>query len=183
MSGAPWRLFYVQGGKELAIAGDLRERAIEAFCPFERFKRHLPRGIAWVDKPLYPSYIFARTDRFAETKLISGVVHVVSRGTRALAVPDNIISTMVGFCSPEGEVRRVDTTKNSFGFRGVAGDRFTFKKRSPLFGVIGEIVSISSLDETGQIRAFVDLFGRLTEISLHFSEVGSLVKDDVRAVA
>lgn len=179
---SPWRLFYVQGGKELGVARDFRSRDIEVFCPFERFKRHSPSGISWEDKALYPSYVFAKTDRFTEVKLIRGVISVVSRGPKALSVPDRILSGMSSFCSEEGEVRRFDTTKNSYLFKGEAGDRFTFKKKSPLYGIIGEIISTVSLDETGQIRAFVEIFGRMTETSLHFSEV-DILKDDVRAVA
>lgn len=179
----PWRLFYVQGGRELGVAKDFRSRDIEAFCPFERFKRHSPRGIAWIDQALYPSYLFARTDRIAEIELIRGVVGVVRRGNRALTIPQRILDSMASLCNEEGEVRRLDMTKNSFSFRGETGDRFSFKKKSPLYGIIGEIISTVSLDETGQIRAFVEIFGRLTEISMHFSEVDNIFKYDVKAVA
>lgn len=178
-----WRLFYCQGGTELRISEDLRARDVSTFCPFERFKRHSPKGHFWEDKPLYPSYVFAKTDRFASTKLIRGVIGVVSRGTRPLSVPDNLLLKMSELCDAEGVVRRLDTTKNSFAFRAALGDKVLFKKKSPLYGIIGEIISLVDLDESGQIKALVEIFGRLTEISMHFSEVEELVGVDERAVA
>jgi transcription antitermination factor NusG len=182
-----WRALYCYGGRELRAAQDLKDLQIETFCPYEKFKRHTKvRGttqVRWKDFPLFPNYIFVNCDSFLEATRVRGVLGVVSAGRRPLSIPDKIISRMRELAEPDGLARRLDMTKNSFWFKGREGDKFLFKARSPLHGLIGQITSLAKLDESGEIDAWVELFGRPTEVSLKHTDVAEIVRDDLQPVS
>lgn len=172
----PWRAFYCRSSEELRARDELRALGIEVFCPFERFKRHLKRrgvtiGVFWADVPLFPNYLFARTNSFARLELVRGLGSPIKTSAGPLAVPERVILRMQSLCGPDGLAFKADLTKNSFWFRGRVGDSVQFKPKSPLAGLLARISSISRLDESGTLEAWVELFGQETQVSFPYSEV------------
>ena len=180
-----WRALYCRSGMELPAGAELTLLGFETFCPYERFKRHKNvRGtiqIRWINTPIFPNYLFVNTDNLFEIQTIKGVLKIVQIGAKPLSVPDKVISALRALADPSGLLHTVDMTKNSFRFKGKEGDKFSFKSKSPLAGLIGKISSISRLDETGEVLAWVDILGRSTEVRLNFSEVGKVLEREAEA--
>lgn len=167
---APWRVFYCAPRQELRAEAELRSLGIETFLPYERFKRHRKRGnvvlgVYWDKVPLFPSYLFARTNAFARAALIAGIVAPVASPLGPVVVPEGVLSRLRALCGPDGLVFAADLTKNSFWFRGRPGDTVRVAD-GPFAGFLGTISSIARLDETGDISAWLDLFGQSTSVSL-----------------
>ena len=177
----PWRVFYTQSGQELKARDELQALGVATFCPFQSFKRHRKRGanvtvgVFWADVPLFPNYLFVRTNSFARVALVRGIIAPVAFGQGPLAVPESIIARLRAVCSPAGLVFKADLTKNSFWFSGRPGDTFRFRNGTPLSGLLGTISDISKLDDSGEIRAWVNVLGGATEVSLDHKDV-SLVE-------
>lgn len=173
---APWRVFYCAPKQELRAQEELRSLGIETFCPYERFKRHRKRGevtlgVHWESVPLFPSYLFARTNAFARIALVRGIVAPVDTPLGPVVVPEEVLSRLRGICAPDGLVFAADLTKNSFWFRGRPGDTVRVGEASPFAGFLATITSVSRLDETGEIQAWLDIFGRVTPVSLPHTSV------------
>lgn len=177
-----WRAVYCKSGAEIAIAKELSLFGIDALCLYERFKRHTKVAgttqVRWVNIPVFRNYIFGQVDGVSNLKLIKGVIGVVSSSSRALSIPDRVISQLRLLGDENGLVRQADLTKNSSHFTAAVGDKFAFHSRSPLRGLIGQILSLAKLDETGEIVAWVEAFGRTTEVSLQYSEVSEVFSQE-----
>ena len=176
-----WRAIYCNYRQELVARSELALLGVEAFCPYERFKRHFKVNnatqVRYINLAMFPNYIFANIDNFYLLDSVKGVIGPVNVGRRPLAVPEKIVSTMRALADPDGLVHWTDMTKHSFAFKGKVGERFTVKPRNPLHGFILCISDISRLDETGEIAAFVNMFGRETEVRLDFRSVEKILAE------
>lgn len=173
---APWRVFYCAPRTELRAQAELTSLGIETFVPFEKFKRHRKRGnvtlgVSWESVPLFPSYVFARTNAFARVALVRGVVAPVGTALGPVAVPEKVLERLRSLCSPDGLVFAADLTKNSFWFRGRVGDTVRVRGGSPFEGFLGTLTSVARLDETGEVSAWINIFGRETPVSLPHGSV------------
>lgn len=182
-----WRAIYCRGGMEISAARELSAKSVEAFCLYERFKRHFTvKGgtqVRWIAVPVFNNYIFARTDSVSNLKTVKGIVGVVSTATRVLAVPNSVIESLRRLGDETGLVKQADLTKNSSHFSAVVGDKFSFTTNSRLKGLVGQILSLAKLDESGEITAWVEAFGRTTEVTFPYTEVDKILTEPVQQVA
>lgn len=93
-----WFCFKALPKKE-HIAAELlrREAGMEAFCPRIAYHKKTRRGKVRFVEPLFPGYLFLRTDLQNEYRLIratKGVRDVVSFGPRVPPVPESFIEEL-----------------------------------------------------------------------------------------
>ena len=84
-----WYALYTRSRHEKLVARLLDERGIESFLPVCDVLSKWKDRRKWVQKPLFPGYLFARLadGDFAEVGEVRGVVHVVGSGAGPIPVP------------------------------------------------------------------------------------------------
>lgn len=173
-----WAAAYCEPRRELFARDELTARGYTVFCPFERVTRR--RKVAHryrletVDLAVFAPYLFVKTAEFKAAAEVPGVHSIVSVAGRPLTVPDRIISRLRAVSDEQGLVTK-DITKPSFWFQGDIGHIFEFGVKSPLRGFTGKISSLAELDETGELKAWVEMLGGEREISVPLSAVGHIV--------
>lgn len=168
---SPWHVVYCSGGRDIAVRDGLAKRGFEVFVPFERVtrKRKTRRGVEvheTKDIPVFAGYAFVKSDAFIKIEQTPGVLCMVKLVGRPLVVPTRVVELLRRGTDATGMVREKDITKLSFSFGGEIGDQFSFKRSSPLHGFMGRIGSLASLDETGNIEAWVQMLGSERLISV-----------------
>jgi transcription antitermination factor NusG len=174
-----WHAAYCESRREMKARDGLLALGLEVFFPFERLtqRRKLRGGvfrIETVERPVFPNYLFVKTDAYMAAEDVVGVSHMVASRGRPLVVPEAVIGLLRAAADQTGMVSARDISKISFSFGGRIGDRFAFKKASPLNGLIGRISSIARLDDTGTISAWVEMFGGEREVVVPHSLVSLL---------
>jgi transcription antitermination factor NusG len=172
-----WRAVYCISGQEGLAAKELTALGHSVFYPFERFKRHKAvlgtTQIRWIDQALFPGYIFVESD-FIDLEFVQGAISVVRSGLRPLSIPGPVINALQRLADASGLIRSEDLTKNSSQFKGKPGDPIRIVK-GPFEGLIAKIHSLSRLDETGEISAWVEAFGGSVKVDFPFTAVKSKV--------
>jgi transcription antitermination factor NusG len=81
----PWFAVYVRPKAERTVERALREKGLEAFAPYYRSRRRWRDRTVERDFPLFPGYLFARTDRLQRLSIVSttGVLGIVGFGGQA----------------------------------------------------------------------------------------------------
>lgn len=178
---AKWRAAYCESRRELFARDGLLARGFEVFCPFERVTRRRRAGLGGkfrletVDLPVFAPYLFVRTEQYLAVEQTPGVRSVVGIAGAPLEIPDRIIAKMQLASDAAGLVSARDITKISFSFAGKVGDAFNFKDNSLLRGLTARISSLSKLDESGELRVWVEMLGGEREISVPYTAVGSFI--------
>lgn len=177
-----WRAVYCLQRCELFARDNLVAAGIEVFLPFERVtRRRKIRGQSayrdvTVDEPIYPRYMFAFSYDVKPILDARGVADVVRRGCTPVQVPERIVARLRKMADAEGCVDKRDITKPSFHFKGKVGDQFEFARGSgPLAGFQAVIASLESLDDDGEISAFVDLLGKSHMVKVPWTGVGRVL--------
>ena len=183
---APWRAVYCVGGQEIRALGFLKEQGFTAFCPHDKVTKRRQTGrlgglrpIAkaqsfqnhTVDVPVFPGYLFVKTNALAAVERIGGVLTVVRVNRQPLSVPDRVVERLQSAADADGVVKAIDISKISFSFPGKVGGAFDFKRGSPLFGMMGFIASLESLDDTGEIRAWIQMLGGPRDVKVHYTTI------------
>ena len=168
-----WRAIYCISGQEALAAKELKSLGHSVFYPFEQFRRHKKvlntTQVRWVNQALFPGYIFVDAD-FIDLEFVQGAISVVRSGLRPLSIPVGVISALRTLADPDGLIRSEDLTKNSSRLKGAVGDNvYIFK--GPFEGLIAKIHSLSRLDETGEISAWVEAFNGTIKIEVPFTSV------------
>lgn len=180
-----WRALYLQGGTEFRAQDELRALGIETFCPYELHRKHKKNPNSETKRQIirkvskFPNYLFANSSRIAELKSARGVIGIVSANSVPLTIPTYVMDRLRSLCEVDGLMKQIDMTKNSYWFTGTPGDNFNFRASSPFFGLLGQITSIARLDKSGEISAWVELFGRRVDVDLPHSEVGEILRDNL----
>lgn len=84
-----WYAVYTRARHEKAVGRKLDGRGIEVFVPVREVLSQWKDRKKWVEKPLFPGYIFVRTDGSDLWRVLDakGVVTVVNSGDRPVPVP------------------------------------------------------------------------------------------------
>ena len=160
-----WHAVYTRSRHEKTVAGLLAERELECFLPLRRVLSQWKDRKKWIEKPLFPGYLFVRAEarHILAIRATKGVVRLVGpeRG------PPSIVSE-----SEVANLRRLIATK-------IAADPYPHLKpgqlvrvaRGPLRGVEGELIR--------KVRKYllvisVKLFGQAVAAELSAEDVRGL---------
>ena len=97
---------------------------------------------------------------------------MVSVKGEPLNMPDALMRPLRALAAQDGLMRPLDLTRNSYHFAGRPGDLVRFNPATPLAGLIGRISDISKLDDTGEVRTWVHMFGADREIHVSYRDLG-----------
>lgn len=187
-----WRVAYCSSGSELETKGRLTKQGFSAFCPYEvvtrtrKVWRSQERRKETVKIPFFPNYIFVNSERDGDERdrcdLVSetrGVLLLIKRldergDPSPVRVPDRIIDRLREISDDDGLMSEKDLTKVSYHFKGRPGDIFRFKRETGLDGLLGRIESTDRLDDTGFIKAWVNLLGGDRLVDISYNAVGKI---------
>lgn len=81
---------------EKVVHRNLRERGLESFLPLQDALSQWKDRRKWVQKPLFPGYLFVRTRRsdLGQVTMTRGVAHVLGNGTAPVPVPDDQVQAV-----------------------------------------------------------------------------------------
>jgi transcriptional antiterminator RfaH len=83
--------------EHIAAAGLVRRLGLEVFHPRMRLERATRRGVARVEEPVFPGYLFVRCgagDGLDDVQYVPGVSSLVRFGQRAATVPEQVIDEL-----------------------------------------------------------------------------------------
>jgi len=180
-----WLVAYCRSRCELFAQERLAELGLPTFLPYELIRRkRRVRGnlhkVEWRPEPLFPRYLFTfgplRT--ILDARGVLGVVSNIASGPLLLA--DAVVDALRALAGPNGEMRSTDLSSNTAALRDVlgappvVGQKFVFSEKSVFAGFVGCISNLAPLDASGSLRAFVNILGADTEVSLPQRDVGRL---------
>lgn len=182
-----WLVAYCEARRELYAQERLTEVGVETFCPFELVRRRRRiRGnvhkIVEEKHVLYSRYLFANGEA-STVRGARGVLSVVSNSAGPLEVSGAEMAALRGVAAADGLVGVGDYVSNTGELRRrlglkpgspMKGASFVIGEASPFTGFIARITSLARLDDTGQLRALVEMFGRQVPIGLALADVGRL---------
>jgi transcription antitermination factor NusG len=180
-----WFVAYCESRRELFARDRVVEGGGEAFAPFERIRRRRKtRGnlykVDWRDEPLFPRYIFVR-GAVAVLRETRGVMLLLTNGSQLLEAPDRVVDRVRLLAGSDGCVDARDLGTNTadmrlrLGVRPVVGMEFTLGPASPFGGFAARVASLASLDNTGSLTAWINMFGRETLVSFRGEDVERVI--------
>lgn len=94
--GAHWYAAYTRARHEKAVEKSLAAKGFEVFLPLHDVLSQWKDRRKWVQKPLFPGYLFVRTgpDRLGYVWMEKAVVHLVSDAGGPVPVPDEQVHTV-----------------------------------------------------------------------------------------
>ncbi len=126
-----WFVAIVKPRAEKQLSKRLSEAGIENFLPLQRQLHIWHDRKKWVEMPLFPSYIFIRTEERLRARVfgIDGIVRFVSFGGKAAVLSENEIARIHRLCEwlgevaiEEGTLRKGDEVEILAGhFKGMQG--------------------------------------------------------------
>jgi transcription antitermination factor NusG len=95
----PWYACYTRGKHENKVASHLDSRGIETFLPVHRQHVQWSDRRKTVERPLFPSYVFARCPSSELPQLLStrGLVTLLRTGGKLAVIPDEEIENLRRF--------------------------------------------------------------------------------------
>jgi transcription antitermination factor NusG len=86
----PWYALRVRSNFEKKAGFLLHQRGLQEFVPSYRFRSKWSDRTKWVDKPLFPGYVFCRVnpDHWLPVLQTTGVVHAVGVAGKPIPVDD-----------------------------------------------------------------------------------------------
>ena len=96
MTTVGWIALYTRARREKIVAQQLQQSGIESYVPLRRELHRWSDRQQWVEKPLIPSYVFARVEPrdHAKVFMADGIVRVVSFHGRVARVRDSEIELL-----------------------------------------------------------------------------------------
>ena len=137
-----WYALHTKSRFENVVATCLQKKHIDVFAPKIRVKSHRRDRRVMIQKPLFPGYIFVKTDMspnsYLEILKTHGVVKLIGNNTGPICVPDNDIESLKIMATGEKEITTGAKLKKgdkvvviNGPFSGVAGifERYRGKER------------------------------------------------------
>lgn len=165
--GSRWYACYTRGRHEKKVASHLDSRKIETFLPLHREDVQWSDRRKTVDRPLFPSYVFARCETSELPQVLSarGLVTIVRTGGTLAVIPDEEIENLRRFAEvltdrrivPEREPviepgDRVRVVSGPFaGIEGVAVLRRGRKRLRVSLSTVGEGLVVDLDDASLQV--------------------------------
>lgn len=180
--GPYWFAVHTAPQNEAKADENLRRQGFMTFYPFRRVRvrRKMPNRdvykVEWIERPYFPRYLFVALRHEHETisavndtDAVSTVVHIRSRKgaeRQYLQIPARVMDALMKIGDGTGFMSEEDQARLSAGFFGKVGQQFRFSGSSAFAGLIGTISCVADLDRSGQIKAFIDLFGGTREVDV-----------------
>lgn len=137
MAELPWYALYTKPRHEKKLADLLNSKGIEAYSPVRKVLKQWSDRKKWVEEPLIRSYCFVRAnpDWYYEALNTFGAVRYIWFSGQPAPIPDRQIKTLKALMGSDLEVDTVTSLlKPGSIVKVIAG---------PLFGTVGELVSIA----------------------------------------
>lgn len=160
-----WYAVHTQAGSELWARSNLWERGIEVYLPRYLKRRRHARRTDWIATPLFPRYLFVRSDLGGGARksidTAPGVIRLLCMGKAPSPVADAIIAEIR---AREGEDELVQLNEAA-GWR--PGDRVRV-----LSGALSECVGLfEGTDDQQRVLVLLNLLGRGVRVQLEASGV------------
>jgi len=159
-----WYALYTKPHKEHQVYALLQGRNIEAYLPTVRRKvkrRDRPERVVY-----FPCYLFARMDLEviprSSIDWMPGMRRIVSAGEQPIIVADEIVELI--------RRRLEDMEETGYG-RFRQGDRVRITE-GPLHDL--EAIFDRPLSATDRVQVLLDVMGRLTPVTLNYSQITPL---------
>lgn len=160
---AEWYAVYTRARHEKAVDRSLRGKGIESFLPLCEVLSRWKDRRKWVEKPLFPGYLFVNLERhrLGFVRGTRGVVHLVGNGDGPIAVPGGQVEAVRSMIEKHVPVDPWPYMQEGKLVRVMAG---------PLIGMEGFIVQ---RQKRCKLVVSVDLLGRsvATEIDVESVEL------------
>jgi len=133
-----WYAVYTKPRWEKKVAEHLVRNAFESYCPLNRVLRQWHDRKKFVSEPLFPSYVFVRTEEARHTELsrISGVVNLVYWLRKPAVIRDEEIEAIRRFTDQYPNVQLEKTAVN-------LDDKVRIVK-GPLITQEGNVIAVKS---------------------------------------
>jgi transcription antitermination factor NusG len=91
-----WYAVYTRSRHEKVVRQALAEQSIQSFLPLRNIHSQWKDRRKWVQKPLFPGYIFvqAQQDQLWQVSETRGVAYIVGAGIEPVAVPDDQVQAI-----------------------------------------------------------------------------------------
>jgi transcription termination/antitermination protein NusG len=168
-----WFAVQVRAGRERLVAVHLRSRGYDVFLPQHRERRHWSDRVKYVERPLFPGYLFCRIygDIFGKIVTAPHVLRLVGDGERPLPVEQNEIEAIQRVVDVGLDLEPWPMPKVGQRVRIVFG---------PLVGTEGTVVRTKS----GQrLIVSIGLLQRAVAVELHADWVSESLGDGVSSAA
>ena len=158
-----WYAVYTRARHEKAVDRLLQDKDVESFLPLHDILSRWKDRKVWVQKPLFPGYLFVHVVEggLGDVWRTRGVVHVVGDGESAVAVPDEQV---------EAVRQMIESPVKVDPWPYMRKGKVVRVKTGPLTGMEGYIVRRKG---TCRLVISVDLLGRsvATEIGAECVDV------------
>ncbi len=91
-----WYAIYTRSRHEKLVRNTLVQKGVESFLPLRQVLSQWKDRRKWVEKPLFPGYVFVRTQQtqLYGVAMVRGVVYVLGSGGKPTAVPDDQVEAI-----------------------------------------------------------------------------------------
>ena len=155
-----WYAVYTRSRHEKMVNQALQEREIETFLPLQDLLSQWKDRRKWVQKPLFPGYLFVRTHRsdLYQVTVTRGVSYIVGNGwaRSPLPVPDEQVQAIRRMVEQEYPVMQWPLLRKGTRVRVTAG---------PLAGVETYIVE-QKKNKKSYLVVTVELLGRSVAVEI-----------------
>ncbi len=155
-----WYAVYTRSRHEKMVNQCLGERHIESFLPVQDVLSQWKDRRKWIQRPLFPGYLFVRADRshLYEVRMTRGVSYIVGngRGRSPVPVPDEQVQAIRRMVEQEYPVMQWPLLRKGTRVRVTAG---------PLAGVETYIVERKK-NKKSYLVVTVELLGRSVAVEI-----------------
>jgi len=153
-----WYVVQTRPHAEAQAIVNLERQAYEIFCPcVHKTVRHA-RKLKHVLAPLFPGYLFVRTDlsrdHWRSMNGTRGVVRLISQGEAPLPVPIGVVEALKARMGGDGAMDWLSSFEVGQAVRISDG---------PFVDFIG---TLEKLDSNGRVRVLLNLLGRSVSVDL-----------------
>ena len=91
-----WYALYTKSRNEKLVHQNLRQRGLDSFLPVRDVLSQWQDRRKWVQKPLFPGYLFVRVQQedLYNVSAVRGVVHVLGSGCDPIPVPEEQVQAV-----------------------------------------------------------------------------------------
>lgn len=163
-----WYVLHTKSRAEKVVHDLLTKKAIESFLPTALVRSKRKDRRVMLDLPLFPGYVFVKTDLYAEHYLsilkTPGAVKLIGNKSGPIAVADSIVESLqIMVHSGESIV-----TGNQF----VTGERVKVI-RGPFTDVTG---IFSDYKGKGRVIVFIDLLGQSASVEVDEEDIERILE-------
>jgi len=159
-----WHLYCVSSGRDAEARDQMRAAGADVVMLHERVRRRRcsRSGVTVVDvimQPLFPGYVFARSESAGAPLACRDVMRVVTMDGEPAVVRASVVEELRSRADETGCVRSRDVSLVGALFEGAVGDIVQFAAEYKLCGLSGRVVSVDRMMTHGIVDVVVPLLG------------------------